>query len=235
MHTILLAGGLGTRLYPVVKDIPKPMAPVNNKTFIEYLLDNFKKKGMDSFTICVCHLSEKLMDHLGNGDRLGVKISYSVEEKPLGTAGAIGLLRNTINETFCVTNADNYLEFSITDLVESHKASGAIATIAVIEVQNTSRYGRVEIDEKGYIKSFKEKAQDMAEAGYINTGIYIFEPEIFDYMQENKVLSLEKDVFPKLLKDSRKVNGYIEGKNFYDIGEPDDYYAFIEWNNNRNS
>ena len=103
MKVIILAGGLGTRLYPVMKDLPKPMAPVGNKCFLEIILELMKKNGLTDFIFCVRHMAEKIVEYFGDGSRFGVKIRYSTEKVPLGTGGAIGLLRNVIKAMYCPT------------------------------------------------------------------------------------------------------------------------------------
>jgi NDP-sugar pyrophosphorylase family protein len=235
MRVVALAGGFGTRLQPLFACLPKTLAPVNNKCFLEYPIENFKKYGIRDFTFCIYYKGEKIIEYFDDGDKFGIRIDYSIEELPLGTAGAIGLLRESINETFCVINADNYIDLDIKECIEKHKASNAIATIAVAQVKDTSRYGRVEFDEVGVVKSFKEKNEALKEEGYINSGFYIFEPQIFDYIPPNRSVSLEREVFLALLKDKKKINSYTEVSNFYDIGVPTDYYSFVQWiNNSRN-
>jgi NDP-sugar pyrophosphorylase family protein len=232
MRVIALAGGFGTRLQSVLESLPKPLAPVKNKCFLEYPIENFKKYGIKDFTFCVYYMAEKMLEYFGDGEKFGISIDYSIEEKPLGTAGAIGLLRDRINETFCVINADNYIDLNINECIERHKESNAIATIAVAHVENTSRYGRVEFDNEGVVKSFREKNESINKEGYINSGFYIFEPEIFDYISKNKNVSLEREVFVTLLREEKKISSYTKVYNFFDIGVPSDYYSFIQWISN---
>jgi NDP-sugar pyrophosphorylase family protein len=232
MRVVALAGGFGTRLQSVLACLPKPLAPVNDRCFLEYPIENFKKYGIKDFTFCIYYMYEKLIQYFGNGDKFGINIDYSIEKEPLGTAGAVGLLRDKINETFCVINADNYINLDISECILRHKESKAIATIAVAHVNNTARYGRVEFDNEGSVKSFKEKNEDLMVEGYINSGFYIFEPEIFDYIPEGRSVSLEREVFVNLLKEKKKINSYSKVFDFFDIGIPSDYYTFIKWSSN---
>jgi len=232
MKAVVLAGGFGTRLQPVLKDLPKPLAPVNNKCFLEYLLEYLKRNGICDYIFCLHYMAGKVIEHFGTGDKLGVRINYSIEENSMGTGGAIGLLRGILKETFCVVNADTYLELDMKDFVEVHKNSEAIATIAVNRVTDPCRYGRVELDSAEYVKVFFEKEEGPSEKGYINAGIYVFEPEIFEYIPWKRFVSLEKEVFPALLQADKKIKSYSKTENFYDIGIPSDYENFRQWINN---
>ena len=228
MQVIILAGGFGTRLYPVIKDLPKPMAPVGNKCFLEIILDLMERNGLTDFIFCVHHMAEKIMDYFGDGSRFGVKISYSTEEVPLGTGGAIGLLRNVIKETFCVLNGDTYQELDVERCIAQHKASGAIGTMTLLKVRNSSRYGQVITNPGGYVRSFSEKGTGGQES-LINAGLYLLEAAVFDYIPQNIFVSLEKDVLPAILEDNKKINTYKFVENFFDIGIPEDYYNFLRW------
>jgi len=229
MHTVVLAGGFGTRLKSVLKDLPKPLAPVNDKCFLEYLLDNLKRNGLKDFIFCLHYMAEKITDVFDDGSKFGVKIIYSIEKEPMGTAGAIGLLRKELNETFCVVNADTYIELDIPSCIAAHKSSGAIATMAVTQVKDSSRYGRIILDNTGFIKDYTEKNESPLKGGYINAGLYIFEPKVFDYIPANRFVSLEKEVFASLLKEKGVIFSYPHVKNFFDIGIPEDYHNFQQW------
>ena len=232
MKTVILAGGFGTRLQPVLKGLPKPLAPVNSQCFLEYLLEYLKKNEFYDYIFCLHHMAGKIIEYFGRGDKMGVRIYYSIEENPMGTGGAIGLLRGILNEAFCVVNADTYLELDMKDYIEVHKNSGALATIAVTKVTDICRYGRVELDHDGYVKNFLEKENGSQEEGYINAGMYIFEPGIFAYIPEKQFISLEKEVFPALLQVKEKIKSYSKVENFFDIGIPSDYENFQQWINN---
>jgi len=230
MKAIILAGGLGTRLYPLLRDLPKPMAPVGTRYFLEIVLDVMKNNGLTDFIFCVCHMADKIINHFGDGSRFGVKISYSIEEAPAGTGGAIGLLRNDIHSTFCVINGDTYQELDLQQCIARHKSSGAIATMSVVKVRDSSRYGQVIIDRDGYVTGFCEKGMEVQE-GLINTGLYILEPAVFNYIPEDKFVSFEQDVLIAMLKCNQKIGTYDHVKNFWDIGIPADYHKFLYWVN----
>ena len=229
MHTVVLAGGFGTRLRSVLEDLPKPLAPVGNKCFLECLLCNLKRNGLYDYTFCLHYMADRIAGLFGNGEEYGVNIGYSIEAEPMGTAGAVGLLRDNIKEAFCVINADTYLELDIQDFIAAHKSSGGITTIAVTRVADTGRYGSVVLDEAGCVKGFSEKGESTASDGFINAGLYIFEPEIFSYIPENCFVSMEKSVFPRLLRAGREISTYKNVANFFDIGIPADYESFRQW------
>lgn len=233
MHMVILAGGLGTRMQSVLKDLPKPLAPVGEKCFMEICLDKLKEDGLVDFTLCLHYMPEKIMNYFGDGSKFGIKINYSIEEKPMGTGGAIGLLRNCLNETFCVLNADTYLELDMQDCLAWHRLGKAMATLAITRVDDISRFGRVEQDQTGFVKGFLEKDESLSGSGSINAGLYVLEPQIFDYIPQNQFISMEKDVFITLLKNKIKINSYPRVDNFFDIGIPSDYYRFQQWIDSR--
>jgi NDP-sugar pyrophosphorylase family protein len=229
MNVIILAGGFGTRLQSVINGLPKPMAPVGRRPFLEYLLDNLKKNGFYNFIFCLHYLAEKVKAHFSDGSKFGVRINYSLEEEPLGTAGAIGLLRDRFDDAFCVVNADTYLEINVQDFIAQHEKRQAFATMALVRVCNPERYGQVGLDDRWRVTGFTEKGQSQIRDGYINAGFYLFDPEVFTYIPANKFVSLEKDVFPAMLKKGEKVYGYPHVANFFDVGIPQDYFKFCRW------
>lgn len=236
MYAVVLAGGRGTRLYPVVQDRPKPMAPVGNKCFLEIVVAMMKQNGLTEFIFCVCHMAEKIIDYFGDGGKFGVKISYSVESEPLGTGGAIGLLRNVIDDAFCVLNGDTYQELDVRRLIAQHRTKGGIATMTLVKTDNASRYGQVVTDQDGYVIKFGEKDPGRlldgehgpdGLSGLINAGIYVWEPAVFKYIPPRQFSSLEKDILPAVLKANEKIYTYSCVQNFIDIGIPSDYARFV--------
>ena len=213
----------------VVSDLPKPLAPVNGKYFLEYLLEQLKTNGIYEFIFCVHYMADKIMSHFGDGKQFGVRIDYSVETEPLGTGGAIGFCRQMISETFCVLNADTYLDLDIQDCLRRHLGSGAFLTMAVVHMVDTGRYGQVQIQTDGRIGGFEEKGAPASKSGYINAGFYVAEPELFKFIPSTGNVSLEQDVFPELFRQHEKIMGYSEVRHFFDIGIPEDYFRFQKW------
>jgi len=214
VQTLILAGGLGTRLSKILNDKPKPMAPVAGRPFLEYLILQLKKYGLTDIVLCTGYLGEQVQGYFGNGDRWGVHISYSQEKEPLGTGGAIKLAEKLVQrENFVVMNGDSFLDVNLNGLITYHLEREALATMALVKVEDPTRYGTVEINEKGEIgKSSGSK--------FVNGGIYVFNRKVFDYIPESKV-SLEKEVFPKLI--GKGFYGMSTKGFFIDIGVPEDY------------
>jgi len=220
MQTLILAGGLGTRLQKVVSDYPKPMALIRGRPFLEYLILQLKRYNLTEIVLCTGYLGEKIKEYFKDGDRWGVKIEYSEEKKPLGTGGAIKLSSDFIkDDNFLVLNGDSYLDINFKELIKFHKLKRALATLALVEINKLNRYGAVEIDKDYHITSFKEK-EGVCKSNLINGGIYIFHKKIFNFIPEGKV-SLEKDIFPELI--GKHFYGKPRRAYFIDIGIPEDY------------
>ena len=203
MKTIILAGGLGTRLKEITENKPKVMVIIDNRPFLEYLILWLKRYQLTDVILCVGYLSEQIENYFENGNQWGVTISYSQEKNPLGTAGAIKLAEDFIkDDSFLVMNGDSFLDINLIELIKFHHQKKAISTIALTEVKNSRQYGRVEIDENSVITGFVEKGED-TKSYIVNGGIYVFNKKIFDYIAKGKKVSLEKEIFPKLTGTSK--------------------------------
>jgi NDP-sugar pyrophosphorylase family protein len=179
-----------------------------------------KKYGLTDIILCVGYLGEKVKEYFQDGNKLRTEIKYSEEKEPLGTGGAIKLAENFIhNEDFLVLNGDSYLGINLNKLIEFHKLRKALATLALVEVNKSDRYGSVEIDKNYHITNFREKGA-ISKSNLINGGIYVFNKKIFNFIPEGKS-SLEKDVFPKLI--GKGFYGKPHKAYFIDIGIPQDY------------
>ena len=223
MQTVILSGGLGTRLRAVVSDLPKPMAPIKGKPFLEYLLLYLREAGLNEIILAVGYMSHKIVDYFGDGAEWGVKISYSVEDSPLGTGGALKRGCGLVEEwPILVLNGDSFAKVDINQMVRFHKGQHAVATIALTKVEDTGRYGRIEIDPEGRIIAFMEKNE--GREGLINAGVYVVEKAFIDRIPEGMV-SLERDVFPSLI--NKGLYGFTSEGFFIDIGIPQDYLSLI--------
>ncbi len=220
MKALILAGGLGTRLRPLTYKIPKAMVEVNGKPFLYYLIKFLSKQNIKDIVISVGYLKENIMEYFTDGKNLGVNIEYAVENEPLGTGGAINNAKKFLKEKFIVMNGDTIFNINLEDFSKFHEYKKGVCTIALANIDNTERYGAVEVDKDGRIVKFLEKG--IKKNGLINGGIYILEEEIFNYLLE--VGSLEKDVFPLLIG---KMYGYVSNSYFIDIGIPE-YYNQIK-------
>ncbi|HHT9158372.1 MAG TPA: nucleotidyltransferase family protein [Candidatus Brocadiaceae bacterium] len=219
MKTIILAGGMGKRLREVIKAVPKPMAPVGGRPFLEFLILQLLKYSIKDIVLSIGYKAESVRSYFGNGKRWGADIIYSEENEPLGTGGAIRKASELIkDDEFIAMNGDSFLDMDFNRLISCHREKEAFATIGLAYVDNTGRYGRVETGEKGEITGFTEKGFNGP--GYINGGVYLFSRKVMHNVPEGNV-SLEEDVFPLLL--GHGLYG-MEVKGFFkDIGIPEDY------------
>jgi len=225
MKCIILSGGLGTRLKGVIENSPKPMAPVESKPFLEYLVLQLHAQGFQNLVFCIGYLGKQIRDYFDDGSRWGVHIHYSREPSLLGTGGAIKWAAGLIKEeNFLVMNGDSFFDIDLKELVRYHLEKDAMVTMALTEVENPERYGTVELDESGRIRSFKEKSKN-SRSRVINGGIYVLNRRIFDYIPEGKV-SLEEEVFPKLI--GKGIYGTSFKGFFIDIGVPEEYRKLRE-------
>jgi NDP-sugar pyrophosphorylase family protein len=222
----ILAGGLGTRLEAVTNGRPKPLAEVAGHPFIEYVLRQVARAGVREVVLCTGHRADLVAEALGDGRRLGLSITYSVEEEPLGTGGALKRASALLGDaSFLVLNGDSFFDISLDELVAVHDANGGLPTIALARVTSTVRYGTVLIDARGRVTEFGEK-QGSGGPGLINAGIYLLGPGILDLIPDRPRVSLEHDIFPQLIGSGllgRPFDGF-----FVDIGVPEDYAQLCE-------
>lgn len=224
MKALFLAGGKGIRLQPLTDKVPKPMVPIMNKPLLERTMIHLKKSGISEVVISSCYRPQYIENYFGNGEHFGLKIKYIVEDIPLGTGGAIKKAEAQFKDTFIVFNSDILSDIDIQKMLDYHKSSHALATIAVTEVQDPSAYGVIECDTDGYAVSFVEKpVQEQISSNFINAGIYIFEPEILKEIPIDSVVSVEREIFPKLLAKGHKIVVYKDGSYWMDIGTLEKY------------
>jgi NDP-sugar pyrophosphorylase family protein len=226
MKALVLAGGEGRRLRPVLGDLPKCLAQVQGRPFIDHHIELLKSEGIREFVLCVGLGASLVQRVLGNGGRLGVSISYSTEEKPLGTAGAIKNAGAHIDGRFLCTNGDTLAEFSLKDMEESHVSAGAVGTILFRRDEVTGK-GTIKIGPGGQVLGFEEKTQHDAPV-FINCGFYLMEGELLEHIPSGQRASLEEEIFPKLLSSGLKLFAFPAGGAFVDIGMPEEYLLIRE-------
>lgn len=218
-ESIILAGGRGTRLSSVVPDLPKPMAPVCGRPFLDYLLQRLAAQGIERVCLSVGYLAHKIQDFYGDHFD-GMKLSYSVEESPLGTGGAIRAALNfTSSEDVLILNGDTIAEVDLQAMETVHRTSERGITIALIRVPDTARYGAVQVH-NGMVTGFLEKGT--TGPGLINAGCYLGKRAIFDPFQLPVAFSFEQDVLVKHLGELKPAAFSSDGY-FIDIGIPEDY------------
>ena len=221
LMAVLLVGGLGTRLRSVVPDAPKPMASVGDRSFLELLVMQLRNQKIRKLVMCTGYLGDQIEREFVDGSAFDVSISYSREQRALGTAGALHLAAAQLSdaEEFIVMNGDSFLEVDFNELLKFHRSHGAIATLAARRVEDAARFGTLEVSKDGRVTGFHEKTEREA-PGVINGGVYIFDRAILDHIQPGNS-SLEREVFPRVLRlgvYAKEVNGL-----FIDIGTPEDY------------
>jgi len=223
MKALILAAGFGTRLKEVIHDRPKVMAPINGKPFLEFVLENLRKNGIDEAVIAIGYLGDFIRDYFGNGEAFGLKISYSYQKRPIGTGGAVKLAESEkfFDEPFFVVNGDTYLDTDYQKILQFHHRKKASATIAIVKRKSVGQSGLVIQNRRGQIVSFTEKPQEKR-SGFVNCGVYVFNPGITRFIKKKR-FSLEKDLFPKLAKKG-SLYGFKINENFIDIGIPENYY-----------
>ena len=232
MEAILLCGGLGTRLRSVVSDRPKPMADIAGKPFLHYLVKMLSESGVKHLIFALGYMGEQIEAYFKSGDDYGLSISYSYEDSPLGTGGAIrNALSHVSGENVLVLNADTYFHTDYESLLREQLKNKAAMTIASRKIEDISRYGAILKDESGRILRWNEKmSSDQAEApcpGEINGGIYVMQKSLIEKIPEGKQ-SLENDCIPAWLEDGLYLQAVPSDGYFMDIGIPEDYAQFKE-------
>ena len=232
MEAILLCGGLGTRLRSVVSDRPKPMADIAGKPFLHYLVKMLSESGVKHLIFALGYMGEQIEAYFQSGEEYGLSISYSYEDSPLGTGGAIrNALSKVSGENVLVLNADTYFHTDYESLLREQLKNKAAMTIASRKIEDISRYGAILKDESGRILRWNEKmSSDQAEApcpGEINGGIYVMQKSLIEKIPEGKQ-SLENDCIPAWLEDGLYLQAIPSDGYFMDIGIPEDYAQFKE-------
>ncbi len=230
LDVLVLAGGLGSRLAPMLGDIPKVLAPVEGRAFLDYVLDFLARQGVRKAVLSLGHLADKVMTHIAAA-KLPLRIETVVEKRPLGTAGAIAFARTALSsDPVLVLNGDTWLDIDLSAMRLTHReAPVPLATIACVLVDDTRRYGRIDVAPDGSIRRFVEKEDTSATEGLVNGGAYLLSADLLDSMAANAGSSLERDVLAKLPNGT--LRAHILGRaNFVDIGTPESYVhagAFI--------
>jgi NDP-sugar pyrophosphorylase family protein len=223
MKAVVLAGGKGARLAPYTKILPKPLMPIGDMPILEVILRQMKRAGVDEAILTVGHLAQLLQAFFQDGERLGMKVRYSIEEQPLGTAGPLSLVGG-LDSTFLVTNGDVLTTLALDELVSAHRDSGALATIAMHNRQVKVDLGVIEINGSNEIVGYIEKpTYDF----HVSMGIYVFEPRVLSYIEENKYLDFP-DLVLMMLAAGERVLGYPFDGYWQDLGRPDDYEQAVD-------
>lgn len=223
MKAVILAGGKGARLAPYTKILPKPLMPIGDMPILEILLRQLKRHGVDEVILTVGHLAQLLEVFFQDGERLGMKIHYSYEDQPLGTAGPLSLVSG-LDDTFLVANGDVLTTLDFAALVADHRQSGAIATIAMHQRQVKVDLGVIQCNGSNEITGYLEKpTYDF----HVSMGIYVFEPRVLAYIPFNQYLDFP-DLVLRLIAVGERVRGYPYDGYWQDLGRPDDYEQAVD-------
>lgn len=224
MKAFILAGGKGSRLLPYTTNFPKPLMPIKDKPILEIVINRLREAEINDIIFGTGHMAELLQTFFGDGEKFGVKISYSREDEPLGTAGPLNLVRNEFTDTFLVMNGDILTDIDFHGLIDYHKNEKAIATIALSRRTVDIDFGVVTINSDNRFLKWQEKPQIEY---LVSTGIYIFEPEALEVLPTDGFFNLPDLIF-KLAENNKNVKGYIHRGYWLDIGRASDYAKACE-------
>ena len=225
MKAVVMAGGEGTRLRPMTANQPKPLLPVVNKPIMEHVLRLLKRHGFTETVVTVQFLAALVRNYFGDGEEIGMALSYATEEMPLGTAGSVKNAQDALrDERFLVISGDALTDIDLTDLVRFHKENGALVTIGLKRVPNPLEFGIIIIDDDGRVQRFLEKPTwGQVFSDTANTGIYVMEPEVLDHVAAGEPVDWSGDVFPKLLAEGAPLYGYVADGYWEDVGTHESY------------
>src|SRR5229473_6924301 len=225
MQALILAGGKGTRLRPLTVYTPKPIVPICNRPFLLYQIDTLRRAGVLDITLSLSYQPEKIEQQLGDGSNFGVKLKYTVEPQPMGTAGAYKFAEDLIREPTVVFNGDILTDLDLKAVIREHNDRKAMATVVLAPVDNPRSYGLVETESDGRIRQFLEKPrEDEITVNTINAGTYVLEPKVLDYIPAGENHSFEYGLFPNLLERKEAFYAHIPQRTYWiDIGTPERY------------
>ena len=224
MKAVILVGGEGTRLHPLTLNTPKAMVPILNKPFLEYLILYLKEHSVRDIILTTSYLPHRIQSHFGDGSELGVRLTYLIEEPPLGSAGAVKNASAFLDKPFFVINGDIITSIDLRAMMRQHRKIKPRVSLALTPVDNPTIYGVVETDGKGMVKHFVEKpGWEEVTTNMINAGIYIIEPEVLSYIPPSTHSTFERYLFPLLLKKGEPIMSYTSASYWIDIGTPEKY------------
>lgn len=224
MKAMILAAGVGSRLDPLTRNIPKPMVPIVNRPVMEHIVELLAKHGFKDIMVNLHYLSEQIEDYFGDGSKWGVKIQYSKEERLWGDAGSVKICEDFFDDTFVVIGGDDLADIDLSKVVRLHKEKKALATIALSLVDDPSEYGIALLNDRGRITRFLEKPKgEVIFSNTANTGVYVFEPQILDLVPKGIPYGFGNNVFPMLLEQRTRFYGYLTSSYWKDVGNLKQY------------
>jgi mannose-1-phosphate guanylyltransferase/phosphomannomutase len=224
VKAVIMAGGEGTRLRPLTSNQPKPMIPLANRPMMEHIVGLLREHGFTDIVVTVAFLANTIRTYFGDGSEFGVRMAYATEETPLGTAGSVRNAMDELDEPFLVISGDVLTDIDLSEVVRFHEEKGALATIALESMENPLEFGIVITREDGSIERFLEKPTwGQVFSDTINTGIYVLDPEVFDFIPAGRPVDFSGEVFPAILDAGRPIFGYVTEGYWEDVGTLDAY------------
>ncbi|MCU1356126.1 MAG: nucleotidyl transferase [Acidimicrobiales bacterium] len=226
MKAVIMAGGEGTRLRPLTSNCPKPMLPLANRPMMEHIIGLLKQHGIDEIVVTVAFLANQIRTYFGDGSEFGVRMVYATEDQPLGTAGSVRNAMAQLTERFLVISGDVLTDIDLGEILAFHDDHDALATIGLVAVENPLEFGIVITREDGSIERFLEKPTwGQVFSDTINTGIFVLEPEIFDFIPEGRPVDFSGEVFPALLEAGKPLFGAVAQGYWEDVGTLESYVS----------
>jgi mannose-1-phosphate guanylyltransferase/phosphomannomutase len=225
MKAVVMAGGEGTRLRPLTSSRPKPLVPILNKPCMQHTIELLKRAGITDIVVTLYYLADEIEGYFGDGSELGVNLIYTVEDTPLGTAGSVKKAEEYLkDDTFIIVSGDALTDIDVDKALAYHREKNSVATLVLQHVDNPLEFGVVVTDDGGRIRRFLEKPSwGEVFSDTVNTGMYILEPSVFDYMQPERSYDWSQDIFPQLLQEDQPMFGYIMGEYWTDVGSLSQY------------
>src|SRR5215213_1073129 len=224
MKAVIMAGGECTRLRPLTSNQPKPMMPLANRPMMEHIVHLLKEHGFDDIVVTVAFLPQAIRTYFGDGSEFGARMVYATEGTPLGTAGSVGNAKKELDEPFLVISGDVLTDIDLSGIVDFHTERGALATIALKSMENPLEFGIVITRDDGSIERFLEKPTwGQVFSDTVNTGIYVCDPAVFDYIPAGQSVDFSGDVFPALLADGKPIFGHVAEGYWEDVGTLEAY------------
>jgi mannose-1-phosphate guanylyltransferase len=222
LPAVILVGGEGTRLRPLTARRPKPMLPLVDRPLLAYTFEHLRRHGVDRAVLSCGYMPTEIREHFGDGAD-SLPIDYFVEERPLGTGGAIGYAARDLGETFLALNGDSLRAADLGELVRFHREHGAKATILLTPVADPTRYGLVRVRPDGAVASFLEKPRpEEIDTDLINAGVYVLEPDVLELISPGRTVSIEREIFPRLVEEETVFGLALPGY-WLDVGTPESY------------
>jgi len=229
-RALILAGGHGLKMRPFTYEMPKSMIPIHNRPILEYIIRLLRDNNIREIYIAIDYLGDKIREYFGDGAKFGVEIKYIKNAKPLGTAGTLKSAQAHLEDgAFVLVHGDVLADIDLVDMIDFAEEEKSLITMALTSIDDPSLYGSVKLRGAKIVEFTEKPAVNHHVSRLINAGIYIMQPEIFDYLPKIKTGSLETDVFPSIIKN-RKITGYHFAGAWFDISTPKIYErALKEW------